>query len=906
MSRTRSRHALMVAAALAVSLAVPVQASSQPPKLGPDDPEGLARTHLADNVADYGISAADIAEVITTDSYESRHTGVNHVYLRQTVDGIEIVDANMAVNLAADGTVLHTASRFYDDVAGRATGTADIDAVAAVAAGAAQLGLDPDDELVVVGRSVDGGTTMISDGGIADAQIPAKLVYQPLDSGEFRLAWQIEIDESDGDAVWVATVDAENGELLESDDQVDRHDIRDLAAALARPGTTAVSALGAQAITNSPSFTGVPDGSSYRVYPVPFDSPYDGDRELVSEPADPVGSPYGWHDTTATATPDFTRTRGNNVHAYTDTTNTNTPDPDSDPDGGATLTFDFPLDLTQQPSTYADAAVTNLFYWNNVVHDITYRYGFDEVSGNFQVNNYGKGGLGNDDVRAEAQDGGGINNANFLTPVDGSRPRMQMYLWNANAGGGLTNRVDVDPPSSAAGTYQMTDAAFGPAFTQAGLSGPMVVVNDGSALPSEGCGPLVGFPAGAIAIVDRGTCPFVDKVVNAQAAGAISVIVANNVAGAPITLGGAAATSIPAGMISLADANTIKAGLPATGRTYAGPPIILRDGDLDAGIIVHEYAHGISNRLTGGPGTNCLSGQQQMGEGWSDYYAVAYTNIAADKDQPRGVGTYALRQENRWSQGIRPTPYSTDKNINPTTYASIPALAVPHGVGYVWANTLWEMHWDLVDKHGFNPDVYGDWSTGGNNLAIQLVTDGLKFQGCTPGFLDGRDGILAAEQALTEGRNECTVWRAFARRGMGFSAVQGSSANRTGIVEAFDLPDQCRARQFRAELSGANEVGGGHPDGTGSARVDFDQTGKVCFDIRVQGIGAVTMAHIHVGGHGVNGPVVVDFNTPVNGLKNCVTVDPALLQTIRTTPSGYYVNVHTAAFPAGAVRGQLD
>ena len=67
--------------------------------------------------------------------------------------------------------------------------------------------------------------------------------------------------------------------------------------------------------------------------------------------------------------------------------------------------------------------VTNLFYGCNTFHDIYYRYGFDEASGNFQVSNYGRGGVGGDDVRCEAQDGSGTNNANFSTPAnDGGRP----------------------------------------------------------------------------------------------------------------------------------------------------------------------------------------------------------------------------------------------------------------------------------------------------------------------------------------------------------------------------------------------------------------------------------------------------------------------------------------------------
>jgi hypothetical protein len=153
---------------------------------------------------------------------------------------------------------------------------------------------------------------------------------------------------------------------------------------------------------------------------------------------------------------------------------------------------------------------------------------------------------------------------------------------------GLDNVVTIDAPSPAAGTYQATGAAFGPAPTAAGIAGDIVVVNDGSALPTEGCGPLVGFPAGALALVDRGTCPFVQKVSNAQAAGATAVIVANNVAGDPIQLGGDDPTIvIPSVMVSLADATTIKSGLPATGQVSTNPETPARSCH-DTGVILGD------------------------------------------------------------------------------------------------------------------------------------------------------------------------------------------------------------------------------------------------------------------------------------------------------------------------------
>lgn len=89
------------------------------------------------------------------------------------------------------------------------------------------------------------------------------------------------------------------------------------------------------------------------------------------------------------------------------------------PDGGAELKFQFPIDFKRQPKTYLNASVTNLFYWNNVLHDLLYQYGFDEVAGNFQQNNFDRGGEQGDAVIANAQDGAGYNNANFATPPDG-------------------------------------------------------------------------------------------------------------------------------------------------------------------------------------------------------------------------------------------------------------------------------------------------------------------------------------------------------------------------------------------------------------------------------------------------------------------------------------------------------
>ncbi|MGE5815169.1 MAG: M36 family metallopeptidase, partial [Acidobacteriota bacterium] len=546
-----------------------------------------------------------------------------------------------------------------------------------------------------------------------------------------------------------------------------------------------------------PSFPAT-DGAAYRVFPIPFESPSDGDRELVTNAANPAASPFGWHDTNGLAGPEFNVTRGNNVHAYADRDNNNVPDPGSDPSGGALLQFDFDLDLTRRPFDSQPAFVTNLFYWNNIMHDVTFGYGFNEAAGNFQVNNYGHGGLGNDDVRAEAQDGSGRNNANFGTPVDGQRPRMQMFEWRSAA----PNPVTVNSPASIAGTYYGPMAGFGESLTTTGaITGNIAVVNDGVGVTSDGCEPFA-VPAGAIPLADRGACNFTVKVKNAQLAGAAMAIVANNIAGPPIAMGGTDPTiNIPSVMISLDDANLFKANLPVNVTVRdgtGGAPD--RDSDIDAGVISHEYGHGVSNRLTGGPATvSCLNNAEQMGEGWSDWFALNLTARPSDtRTTARGVGTY-VSFEPPTGPGIRPTPYTTDMAVNPSTYAWVADtvnISQPHGIGYVWNTMLWEMYWNLVDRYGFNPNIYDAWTTGGNNLAMQLVIDGMKMQACRPGFVDGRNAILAADTALTGGTNQCEIWRAFAKRGLGVSANQGSSNNRTDGVEAFDLPASCLAATF--------------------------------------------------------------------------------------------------------------
>jgi hypothetical protein len=174
-----------------------------------------------------------------------------------------------------------------------------------------------------------------------------------------------------------------------------------------------------------------------------------------------------------------------------------------------------------------------------------------------------------------------------IVEVPLTNPSAPRYLRFEASGDPGPHLVTVNPPSSAAGTYLAAGAAFGPSPSVAGVTGAFQLVNDGAGVsPTDGCEPFT-LAAGAIAVVDRGNCEFQFKTHNAQNAGAAAVVVVNNVAGAPFTMGGTnPAIVIPAVMVSLDDGTTIKAGLPATGRVHS--PQTPDRSCHDTGVILGE------------------------------------------------------------------------------------------------------------------------------------------------------------------------------------------------------------------------------------------------------------------------------------------------------------------------------
>ena len=120
---------------------------------------------------------------------------------------------------------------------------------------------------------------------------------------------------------------------------------------------------------------------------------------------------------------------------------------------------------------------------------------------------------------------------------------------------------------------------------------------------------------------------------------------------------------------------------------------------------------------------------------------------------------------------------------------------------------LWDLYWAMTDEHGFDADIYN--GTGGNNMAMQLVLDGMKLQPCFPGFTQVRDAILLADSINYGGANQRLIWEVFARRGLGASADAGSSFSRSDGTEAFDLPDKVKEILFMEKTVDKNSVDNG-------------------------------------------------------------------------------------------------
>ncbi|MDQ2794883.1 MAG: extracellular metalloproteinase, partial [Bacteroidota bacterium] len=384
--------------------------------------------------------------------------GLEHIYVQQAHAGIPVYN-HMATLAFARGRLATHTGKFVPAklLAGLPTAPA-LNAAGAV--NRALLHVAPTAAVVPVLLSEDGGPEArhtFAGTGVARRDIVASLTWAVDEAGRPHLAWNVNVEMLHSPDWWNVRVDAATGLILGQDNWTVEEKAADAS-------TTAAGAARPQAKTQLQPPPPPPSATSSSFFVVGYPRENPGTLGLQTE-TDPwlkagAGNNATTHGWNFDGTTNYVTTRGNNVAAYDDSLKANAPGRYATSSTPApTLTFAFAYNAAAAPTTRANrnAATVNLFYWNNIIHDLTYQYGFTEAAGNFQADNLGRGGAGNDYVRAEAQDGSGTNNANFSTPDDGSSGRMQMFLWGAAP---TAYNLQVSAPATVAGSYPAVEGSF--------------------------------------------------------------------------------------------------------------------------------------------------------------------------------------------------------------------------------------------------------------------------------------------------------------------------------------------------------------------------------------------------------------------------------------------------------------
>ena len=579
------------------------------------DPETVAREFLGRGTPTKTVPCMDLPLAAR---FESKRARLTHLVFDPAYAGIPFFDSPVRVHLDAEGRIWRADPP--PTVAAPSSLATVLGARAAIEAAAKRI--SPATQLDLTISEAAAGPPSTSMRRVT-YQAPsllspavASLVWFPV-GGETVPAWQIYLHISPTKAYWVVA-DANRGDILFS---------RNLARQVAPQG------LVFRAGDHAHPGQGGPTTQPLTGWPAPG-----GDCPALIYPSQFWAGPLAnrcWVD--------GDETLGNNADVCLDVDANNVCDSRA---VAVNANFDFAFNdaysLTGNPVPDRQAALTNAFYWTNAVHDWLYALGFDEPSGNFQADNFGRGGSGGDRVWVHVQDGSVSNNAFFTTPPDGIAPRMELGLF----------------------TWNQRDSAF--------------------------------------------------------------------------------------------------------------------DGD----IIVHEYVHGLTTRLIGGPNSTTglfLWHSGAMSEGWSDAYAASFTGDPV-------FGEYVFANP---ATGMRTVAYDNSPyrfgDFGTLFLKVIPGtgrlLRIPqvHRDGELWATVLWDLRSGL-----------------GREDFEQVVTTALKLTPSRPSLLDARDAIVQAAQAQgVGGADACAVWTVFASRGFGASAalnpIQSAHPNDTGlsVFEADDLPEVC-------------------------------------------------------------------------------------------------------------------
>lgn len=705
----------------------------------------ILRNFIKQNDSLIGVTDNQTDQLKVTADYTNPAGNLSFAHLEQRINDIPVFQGEIKAGFTPDGEIVRVINNLAPGLEYALLSTKFGDPSDAVKAAAAHINhttadltrnAAASDELKVVFGEGDWATTAVK-------------TYFPTEVGVARPAWRVLIWEPVN--AFYVIVDSETGTMLWR---------KNITEDQTQPATYNV-------YTNPSGYINVAE-SPFPGTPGPID-PNLGtqgvgvprvNRTLVGNEGPLSFNANGWISNGGN------RTDGNTVQAGLDIDGTNGIDPNGEAFevtmGGRDFIFAYnPYDPNTNTgdsptgTAFRNGAVTQLFYINNVYHDALYQLGFTEPALNFQHDNFGLGGLGNDRVSAEAQDYSGTNNANFSTPADGGRGRMQMYRW-----------------------------------------------------------------------------------------------------------------------------------------TLTTPNI---DGDLDADVIIHEFTHGLSNRLHGNSFGLSSNMSRMMGEGWGDFFAHAL--LSQESDGITGVysmGGYDTRNlisgslgTANYYYGIRRFPKAvmaftggpSNRPHNPITFADVDqttvsyadgAFAAPfaghlsstadqvHSGGEVWSAALWEVRAKMITRLGF---------LVGNQRVLQVVTDGMKLAPIGPTYLQERDAILAAASVFT-GADVADVWEGFRIRGMGFGSrviTAGSGSGTARVTEAFDSPNVIVAETGFAVSDSPFGDGDGFPEPGEPVQLTIpivNNTGQTInnVSVNVNGVSAASYGNI------ANGQTVtrqLPFNIPL-------------------------------------------
>lgn len=672
---------------------------------------------LREHAGLYGLSPQQVGKLQSLGESVSR-SGLRSMMLRQTLGGRPVFQGGVRAVLDGKGRMVATVGRLVPDLGPPPPTANEMKVKQAVRTALRWARIDPALAAIREPTNATGAENdwlqVVVEHPDLDRPVSSRLIYFPLLPGVVIPAWShIIITRTDAD--WYVVAHARTGELLY------RKSLRLDASNHEARFSVYVQPDGAPADSPAP-------GSPNTVTPGAGTQFPEITRSIVkmSMAQDPVASPDGW-------IPDGGETTtGNNVDAYLDQDGDDIPDlftmddlngraignPDAssrnrDFLGSSPRDFNYTPapsggnpDAGDEPylSAPARGILTQLFYTANYFHDFFYGLGFDEASGNFQNDNFGRGGLAGDRLLAEAQWGalfGQGNNAHFVPTPDGVSSIVRMFLW-----------------------------------------------------------------------------------------------------------------------------------------THPSP---WRDSALDADILVHELAHGVTSRIIGDTaGLNWGPGLA-LGEGWSDFFALAILNSQPSEDPN---GRYALSGYtsymffgifiDNYVYGLRRFPYSTVNSTNPLTWADVDeikddmsgGMAINplglefsgawevHNAGEVWGLSLWEVRSRIIAANGGNVPL-------GNDIALQIVTDALKLTPTDPSFTQARDALFLADCAANSCANEESIWGGFADRGLGYgSGASLGIATRVGVRESFSLP-HLEAGQVTVDDSSGNGNGFIDPGETVSITIEL-------------------------------------------------------------------------------------